>query len=151
MPAKPDRWVGLVCLALGVALYAETFSFHRVDWDPLGLPFWPRVVIGLLAVASLWLVAKGRLGTSPPEALAPAAFAALAGMVGYAALIPELGFYVATPLFLFLFQVAIGGLARRRLVEAVVVAAVGTLAVWVVFTALLEVQFPLGLLEGFGD
>ena len=39
-----DRLVGIVILVLGAFLFWATFSFKTVVWDPLGLPFWPRIV-----------------------------------------------------------------------------------------------------------
>mgnify|MGYP005861197985 CR=1 FL=1 len=136
----PDRWVGVVCLIAGGLLFWETFSFRRVDWDPLGLPFWPRVVLGLIGLASVWLILKGDLGRRPAEPIEPRALAYLAGLLVYLASVPALGFVVATPPYLFLFHRAMDG--GRRIVEGALVAALGTAALWLLFVVGLGVPLP---------
>ena len=44
-----DRWLGIVLLAICAGLYHETFFFKTFDWDPVGMAFWPRVLLTVLA------------------------------------------------------------------------------------------------------
>jgi len=59
--AGQDRLLGLIVLLVAGFLFVETFNFKTVDWDPLGLPFWPRVLLVLLAVLGIYLVIRGSL------------------------------------------------------------------------------------------
>jgi len=143
---RQDRMVGLALLIGGGLLFWRTAWFRTVDWDPWGLAFWPRILLGLMMAAGLYLIVRGSLDDGPFEALEPKAFLVLAGITAYALLITPLGFFVATPLFIAGFHLALGGITMRHLVEAVISAAAGTALIWWVFHKLLLVQFPEGLL-----
>jgi hypothetical protein len=141
-----DRVVGIVILVVGALLFHQTFSFRTVDWDPLGLPFWPRIVLGLMAVTAVYLILRNRLDAGPFQRLQGRAFALLGGLSLYVLLLPWLGYLVATPLMLFCFHLALGGVRPARLLEAAVFAAVATWLVALVFEGWLFVQFPEGLM-----
>lgn len=141
-----DRVVGIVLLVAGALLFWRTFSFRTVDWDPLGLAFWPRIVLGLMMAAGLYLTVLGRLDEGPFRPLESKAFLILVGLALYALLLEPLGFLVATPLYVAGFHLALGGVSRRTLLEAVISAAAGTFLIWWIFQDLLLVQFPEGLL-----
>lgn len=141
-----DRVVGIVLLVLGALLFWRTFSFRTVDWDPLGLAFWPRIVLALMMVIGAWLTFRGRLDDGPFRPLERRAFLVLAGLGAYALLLEPLGFLIATPLYVAGFHLALGGISRRTVVEAVVSAVAGTFLIWWIFQDLLLVQFPEGIL-----
>lgn len=143
--AAQDRVVGLVLLAAGAFLFAWTFTFRTVEWDPLGLAFWPRIVLGLLLAAGAYLAVRGRLDGGPLKALQPTAFLVLGGILAYALLLGPLGYLVATPLYIVAFHLALGGVSRRHVVEALISATVGTALVYYVFQEALLVQLPEGL------
>ncbi len=142
-----DRLIGVAMLVIGAVLFYETFSFHRVDWDWMGLPFWPRLVLGFLALLSLLFVVRGSLDDGPFQKLDPRAFLVLAGGVVYVALIPIVGYVIVTPLFIALYSFVLSSRSRRNAVEAVITAAVASLIIYYVFKESLYVQFPEGLLE----
>jgi hypothetical protein len=144
--AGQDRLVGLLVLLVAAVLFVETFNFKTVNWDPLGLPFWPRVVLALLAILGGYLVVRGKLDQGPFQPLEWRAFVVLGGALAYVLAIDVVGWLVATPLYLVLFHLALGGISRRHLLEALVIAALATLLIWYVFQDLLYVQFPEGTL-----
>jgi hypothetical protein len=141
-----DRLVGIAIVLIGAFLFWQTFSFKVVNWDPLGLPFWPRILLGLLGAIGVYLIVRGSLDRGPFHRLEPRAFVVLAGAVAYVLTIDILGFLIATPLYLFGFHLALGGVTRGHLVEAAVVAACGTGVIYYVFQDVLWVQFPEGVL-----
>ena len=143
-----DRVVGLVALAVVAVFFARTFAFRIVDWDPLGLAFWPRVVLALIAVCALIFVVRGSVAPEDIEPIRPGAFGVLAGCALYVLGLPLLGFALATPTFVALFAYALGRGQRHRLGLAVVLALATTGAVYLLFQVGLEVQLPRGELLG---
>jgi len=144
--AGQDRLVGLIVLLVAGFLFVETFNFKTVDWDPLGLPFWPRVLLALLAVLGIYLVIRGSLDQGPFQPLEWRAFVVLGGALAYVLAIDVVGYLIATPLYLILFHLALDGFSRRHLIEAVIVALIATGLIWYVFQDMLFVQFPEGVL-----
>jgi len=142
-----DRVVGLVALAIGAVAFQETYNFQTVDWDWMGLPFWPRLVIGFLATLGVYFALRGSLDNGPFNRLEPRAFLVLAGGVAYVALIETVGFAIITPLFIGVYSWLLGPKTRRAAVQAVVIAVFGTLIILYVFKEVLYIQFPEGLLE----
>jgi putative tricarboxylic transport membrane protein len=141
-----DRLIGLLVLLVAGFLFVETFNFKTVDWDPLGLPFWPRVLLALLAVLGVWLVIRGSLDQGPFQPLEWRAFVVLGGALVYVLAIDVVGYLIATPLYLVAFHLALGGFSRRHLLEAVAIALLATGLIYWVFQDMLYVQFPEGVL-----
>lgn len=141
-----DRLVGIAIILIGGFLLWETFSFKTVNWDPLGLPFWPRILLGILGILAVYMIVRGSLDRGPFLRLEPRAFAVLAGVTAYVLVIDVLGFLIATPLFMFVFHLTLGGITRGHLVEAAIVAVCGTAVIYYVFQDVLWVQFPEGML-----
>jgi hypothetical protein len=144
--AGQDRLIGLIVLLVASFLFVETFNFKTVDWDPLGLPFWPGVLLALLAVLGVYLVIRGSLDQGPYQPLEWRAFVVLGGALTYVLAIDIVGYLIATPLYLILFHLALGGISRRHLIEAVTMALVATGLIYYVFQDMLFVQFPEGVL-----
>ena len=142
-----DRWLGIAILVIGAFLYYETFFFHEVDWVPLGMAFWPRLLLGSLGVLSVYFIIRGSLDEGPYERLVPMAFAVLLGCIGYVLLIDAVGWLLLTPVFLFALTVFLGDRSRRTFVHAAMSAAFGTIVVYFIFHYGLDVQLPEGLLE----
>ena len=141
-----DRLVGLIVLLVAGFLFVETFNFKTVNWDPLGLPFWPRVLLALLAVVGVYLVIRGSLDQGPFQPLEWRAFVVLGGALAYVLAIDIVGYLIATPAYLILFHLALGGFSKRHLAEAVTMALIGTGLIYYVFQDMLYVQFPEGVL-----
>lgn len=142
-----DRAIGLVTLAVSALLFYETYSFRVVEWDAMGLPFWPRLVLGCLGGLSLLFVARGSLDDGPHQLLDARAFAVLGGGVLYVALIPLIGYVIVTPVFIAAFSFWLGPRTGRSALQATLTAAIATAVIYYVFKESLYVQFPEGLLE----
>ncbi|MEZ5861384.1 MAG: tripartite tricarboxylate transporter TctB family protein [Geminicoccaceae bacterium] len=143
---QQDRIVGIGLLAGGAVLLYETFSFRVNDWEPLGMAFWPRVLLAVLGLCAVFLIAKGRLDDGPFLSVHARSFLALGIGVAYVVLLPRIGFLLLTPAFLFATSLLIGRELRwQRLVEAAALALVTTLVLDLVFKKVLLVQLPEGL------
>ena len=145
---KQDRALGIVLIVAGCLLFWQTFSFRTVSWDPLGLAFWPRIVLALLIGYGLYLTLRGNLDDGPYYDMQGRAFLVASGFGAYVLALPYLGFIVATPLYIGLFHFSLSDRTRRHAVEAVLVALVGTGLVYWIFQDLMLVQFPRGVLAG---
>lgn len=141
-----DRLVGIWTLVLVVLLFWATFYFRKISWEPLGLAFWPRLVLGGMFPVAIFLIIKGDLapGTSKPINI-KAFFPWLAAVV-YIWVMPYLGFLIATPLFLFLFVLALGGWNRKVIKDAALTAIITTVVVYLAFQKFLDVLLPEGIL-----
>lgn len=137
----------MATLLIGAVLFYETFSFRRVDWDWMGLPFWPRLVLGFLMLLGVIFIIRGSLDEGPFNSLNAKAFLVLAGGAVYVALIPVLGYLIVTPVFIAGFSYALGPRTARSVLQALLVAAIATALIYSVFTEALYVQFPEGLME----
>jgi len=144
-----DRYVGIGLLIFCAILYANTFTFRTTHWEPLGMAFWPRLLIMLLAAVAVHLIIKGNLDHGGrTEPLARGAFVTAAAGFAYIILLEPIGFLIMTPIFIFIFSVVI---SRRkglwRMVESAATACLGTIAIYAVFELGLKLVLPSGLLE----
>ena len=154
-----DGIAGLVCLALSLFGLALTRGLPGPTMVPVGPGFYPRIVLGLMAGLSAMLlvsdVLAGRRGTRvavrKPDAplnyrLVAVTFAIFAV---YVALLPGLGFRIATFLFVALLQVVLDP-ARgwRRWLLVLAVAAVTSGLTFLAFDHYLSVLLPRGSWTG---
>lgn len=117
-----------------LVLLAETFRFRTVPWDPLGMAFWPRIQLGLLAaviVARLWHLRKS---VDQDKGGFAQGVGILAACIGFVLGVASLGVYLATPLFFALFGVLRSAENRvRHVITALWAAVIMLLAVWLLF------------------
>ena len=158
-----DLITGLVCLVTSLAFLALTYGLPGPSiLVPIGPGFYPRIVLGIAALLSALLIAQALLarrrpaeaktpgpgaGARPNYALVLASFAVF-GV--YVALLPALGFRIAT----FAFVLALQPLLERPRnakgwVIALVVAAVTSFAAFHVFQDYLSVLLPRGRWTNF--
>ena len=153
-----DGIAGLVLLAISLVLLVQSFQLPSLPIVPVGPGFYPAIVLSFMAAASALLVAQDLMKRAPvvdgasdaprrDYRLVVIAFA----IVGiYVALLPLLGFRVATVLFVGALQAALGRpqTARQWIVLAAI--ALGTAAVsYFVFERYLLVLLPRGAWTGF--
>jgi hypothetical protein len=141
-----DRCVGIALLAASAGLLYDTFFFRTFDWDPVGMAFWPRVLLATLALVCVWLIVKGRIGSEAAERFTSRSFTVFAGGVVYVFLLGYLGFFIATPLALFAYSCWLRPLSARTVATSAAVAVVGTGVVYAIFEYGMEVILPRGLL-----
>ena len=154
-----DGIAGLILLAISLFLLVKSFQLPSLPIVPVGPGFYPSIVLSFMAAASALLVLQDVLKRrAPAVADAPDApqrnyrlvVIAFAIVGGYVALLPLLGFRVATVLFVGALQAALGrpGTARQWAVLAAI--ALGTAAVsYFIFERYLLVLLPRGAWTGF--
>lgn len=149
-----DGWAGLAVLAASLVLFGLTLGLEGNPMVPIGPGFYPRIVLGVTALLSAWLVVSA-LRSRPRAPLAPAV---RYGMVGamfavfglYAGALPFLGFRVAT----FLYVAAANALldpprGARGWARTALVGLLTAAATWFVFERHLLVLLPRGSWTGF--
>ena len=154
-----DGITGLILLAISLVLLVQSFQLPSLPIVPVGPGFYPAIVLSFMAAASALLVLQDLLKRRVP-AVAGASDAprrnyrlvviAFAIVGAYVALLPLLGFRVATVLFVGALQAALGRpqTARQWIVLAAI--ALGTAAVsYFVFERYLLVLLPRGAWTGF--
>jgi hypothetical protein len=154
-----DGIAGLILLGLSLVLFSNSFTLPYLPIVPVGPGFYPRIVLGFLALASLMLVAQDWLkrrrtavvtrgsGDRRNYQLVAALFAAVGAYVG---LLPLLGFRLATALFIGAAQIILDfPLTARAWMVVSVVALATTLTTYAVFNSYLLVLLPRGTLTGW--
>lgn len=142
-----DRWVAVVLLVAGAGLFYDTFFFRTFDWDPVGMAFWPRMLLGGMAAVAVWHIVKGRVGVERAERFTPRAFVVFGGGLAYVFLLGYLGFFIVTPVALFAYSLWLRPLSARAVVSGAFVATVGTGLVYAIFEYGMDVILPRGFLE----
>ena len=148
-----DGIAGLACLAASLGLLAATIGLPGASLlVPVGPGFYPRIVLGLTAVLSAALVAAdlmARARRPAAQAGAPAnhrlVLATFAIIGVYIALLPGLGFRIATFAFVAVLQVVLEPpRGRNGWLRVVIVALATTLVTYLMFERYLSVLLPRG-------
>jgi len=150
-----DGIAGLIGLAVSLALLPFAFGLPKLPIVPIGPGFYPAIVLVFMAVVCALLVlqdvAAQRLGAPAAEAGEPPrrayglVLAAFLIVGAYIALLPQLGFRIATALFVAVFQFVIERPATVRQWAILMAIAVATSAVtYFVFDQYLSVLLPRG-------
>lgn len=143
---RADFYIGLGLLIFALVYFQQSFTILRgFASDRLGPAFFPRMLALALAALALTLIVRAVMGRSdpsrPPAIRTKMLLVVLLSLGVYAAVMPLLGFRIATPLLLGGVIWALGLRAWPSLVGT----AVGVTAVlWFVFDRLLHVLLPKG-------
>jgi putative tricarboxylic transport membrane protein len=137
-------------VALSLSLLSQTRTLDDVAQPgQLGPAFWPRMILGALAIVSLAkLVLDVWRNPSSDESASRSVISrhllvvAIATILLYVALTPVIGFALATAVFAAVFM-ALGG--TRSAVAVVATAALSTLAVLYLFIKLVYLPLPKGV------
>lgn len=157
-----DGIAGLVCLGLSIILLVLTRGLPQSALVPIGPDFYPRIVLGIMAVLSVMLIAADVLSRwrSRGAVTAPAAAAeernyrlvtvTFAVFAVYVLLLPFLGFRIATFLFVAALQAVLEKPQGWRRWTVVITAAAATVIVtYLAFEVYLSVLLPRGRWTGF--
>lgn len=162
MRLSRDGISGLICLAISLGLLTMTWGLPPAVFVPIGPAVYPRVVLSVMAVLSLVLLVldlramRQRLaaeaaavpsaGPTPNYGLVLATFIEF-GL--YIALMPALGFRIATFLFVLALQITLEWpRTPLRWALAVVVALATSAICYFVFEGYLSVLLPRGRWSG---
>ena len=103
MKLSRDGWGGLIALAASLLLFWGTLGLKDNPLVPIGPGFYPRIVLGITAVLSLWLVLADAFAEKPPARREPLNYRLVAltfAVFGlYVVALPYLGFRIATGLY----------------------------------------------------
>jgi len=147
-----DGIAGLVCLGGSLWFLALTRGLPQPALVPIGPGFYPRILLGVTVVLSAALVVSDLLNRRRAAA-APARYRlvilAFAIFAGYVALLPVLGYRVATFLFVGALQATLEPPRGARWWLVLAVALLATLVTYYVFERYLSVLLPRGRLTGF--
>jgi putative tricarboxylic transport membrane protein len=154
-----DGIAGLILLAISLVLLVQSFQLPSLPIVPVGPGFYPAIVLSFMAAASALLVvqdvmkqrapAGASIGDAPRRnyRLVVIAFAIVGG---YVALLPLLGFRLATVLFVGTLQTALDRPKSARDWAVLAAIALGTAAVsYFIFERYLLVLLPRGAWTGF--
>ncbi|MDR7544267.1 MAG: tripartite tricarboxylate transporter TctB family protein [Armatimonadota bacterium] len=144
MPVRADRGFVVVLLVVCVAYAFEATRIFNPPAvaDPLGPRAFP-LFLGLAGIALAAAIVRDRSPRTGPEVTRQtlrALAGILAAMAAYAVLLPRLGFILTTTALLGVGFRYTGG--RRPLVPA----AAAALAIYLLFTRLLDLRLPRGIL-----
>lgn len=149
----------VVALAAGLFLFylADQFQFEQVP-GRIGPGAWPKLILGLMLITSLWglvssFFSAGKVAehfeheedealAKPPEIYPYRVWIAVGGTLAYLLLLPVLGFFVATTIFVFGLMYL--GEFRRPLSIALLSLSIA-LAFMFVFMRVVYVALPLGI------
>jgi hypothetical protein len=158
-----DGIAGLIGLAVSLTLLPFAFGLPKLPIVPVGPGFYPTIVLVFMAAMSAVLVIQDVVAQrQAPAAVAPEpasaeprrnyglVLAAFVAVAIYIALLPFLGFRIATALFVAGFQVVLERPATLRQWAIQLAIAVGTAAVtYLVFERYLSVILPRGSWTGW--
>jgi len=148
-----DGVAGLVCLGGSLWFLALTRELPHPALVPIGPAFYPRILLTIAALLSAALVVSDLVRRRKAARPAPVRYGlvlvtfAIFGV--YVALLPPLGYRVATFLFVGGLQATLERPRGRRWGLVLAVALVTTLATYYVFEGYLSVLLPRGRLSGF--
>lgn len=163
MPGR-DAIAGLTCLAISIALLFLTRGLPPAVMVPIGPAFYPRVVLSFMAVLSALLVVmdmvsahrRRRAPTSQPMRAKPAGqpnyrlvTASFIAFGLYIAVLPGLGFRIATVLFMLGLQVLLEWPHSWKRWMVVLLVATGTTVIcYAAFERCLLILLPRGVWTG---
>jgi hypothetical protein len=148
-----------VIFALAAWLFWEAGDLPASRWEPLGAGTFPRLVLGALGLlAATALVRELRLwrreGGAVGVALGPAlvryrlVVAVLGFFLVYVALLPQLGFSLASLVFLLATQLVLGPKTPRAIAVMLIVALVFSFGLNWLFAEAFNVFLPRGRIVG---
>lgn len=148
-----DSVAGIICLGGSLWFLALTRGLPHPALVPVGPAFYPGILLTITAFLSAALVVSDLVRRRRAARPAPARYGlvlltfAIFGV--YVALLPSLGYRVATFLFVGGLQATLERPRGRRWGLVLAVALVTTLATYYVFEGYLSVLLPRGRLSGF--
>lgn len=141
-----DAIVGVAALVVAAALYFATFHFRAVDWTPLGLAFWPRVILAGLVLAAIALIVLRQLDVHARFHLIRAELILFAAIVGFVLALPLFGFLATGAAYTFGTIMWLDADRRLGWVRAALLALAATALTYAVFGVGLNVRLPSGII-----
>lgn len=143
-----DVILGLATLPIAAFFYLEALTFRKMDWEPLGMAFWPKMLLVGLGTLGLAIAANGlRRSAGDNERFRLAALAPWIAGIIFLIAIPWLGTYLAG----FILIVALSWfLAPEKTLRhagiAVANGAGSLILIHIIFAVILGLRIPNGAL-----
>lgn len=136
-------------LVVSGALFVATLFFPVVRWDPyLGMAFWPRLILGLLMVVSVFLIVKGSVDGKKRERISPVAVMICVACVVFAFSLETVGYLISAPVFILILGMYIDkSFSVRSGLIFLSTGIAASLVIFILFYYGLQMVLPLGLLE----
>lgn len=139
------RIAGYILLAVGIATMVRSYQYGLGQIHVPGPGFFPMGLgIMLTVFAAIYTFAPTKVRESSTAWAWGRPAAAMATAIAYTAVLERLGYIIATVLMLLVF---VGVVEKQKLLRTVLVAVLGTLAMYVVFGIWLKIPLPAGLLN----
>lgn len=143
--------------ALFIFLFVRAGALPSSMWEPLGSGAFPRLILGVLILLNLGIIAQElHRGLDSPHSMPGLwrdwlwrhrlALGVLGLFSVYALIVPTLGFRLASFAFLILAQVLLGARQMRGLIIAVVIAALFSFGIEMLFRDVFTISLPRGVL-----
>ncbi len=143
----PDVALALVTLPILAVFYAESLTFRKMDWEPLGMAFWPQVVLIGLALLASWLFLRGLVRPRETEPFQPLAMVPWGAGIVFIALLPWLGTYISGFILITAMTFYLRpGPVLVRLKVALANAVVTLILIHLIFSVALSLRMPTGFL-----
>ena len=148
MKKKPfsELVIGLACIVLGAVVFiaAGNLQTVRLGIGPAGFPKFIAIVLAVLGLAQTATALS--TGVKAPEfnvdkKAASLFIAAVAMSFAYVLLVEMIGFLIMTPLLLLGLMYLFG---ERSIVKMLIIAAVTTVCIWLLFTEVFMIFLPVG-------
>jgi len=149
-----DGWAGLAVLIASLVLFWLTLGLKDSPLVPVGPGFYPRIVLGVTAVLSVWLVVSALVSPERPAPGPKLHYGMVITMFAvfgiYVSALPFLGFRVAT----FLYVASANALLElprgaRGWARTMLVALLTAAATYFIFERYLLVLLPRGSWTGY--
>lgn len=139
-----DRVFALVLIVLASIFYALIGGLEE-PYSPgaLSASTYPRLILICIIALSCLLLIRPVSGEQATSTISAKGLAAILLTAGYILLIETIGFFLLTPVFLFLVPLVVG---YRHHVANAASAALVTTALYAVFVLILNIPLPAGLL-----
>ena len=148
---RGDDIVGGVILFFCATAYAITTTFEEVPVmlsQGIQPAVFPRAMIAVIAILSMIVIIQGRRKPASVRKPVPIVAFATAGLLAvFVAAIDWVGMMIAILLFCIVLPVLWG---ERRYLWIAVFAVLFPVSIFMLFSKILEVRFPLGILQSFG-
>lgn len=156
MRLSRDGWGGLVLLGTSLLLFWSTLGLKDSPLVPIGPGFYPRIVLGITAALSIWLIVADLLA-KPKAAGAPKEKLNYAGVVIhfivfglYVGALPYIGFRLST----FIYVAVANALMDppkgwKGWLRVLLLAGFTAGLTWLIFERYLSVLMPRGRWTGF--
>ena len=157
MKLNRTQIVGVIFLLIAAFFAAMTPSIQVIDglYEP-GPRIFPYLAEGIIALCSIIMIIQARSKEKDPNAKESKPYLDKAGwkrlglasvlMIAYAVLLGIVGFLIATPIATLAFIFVLSSGEKVNKIAAVVITAVLTIGIYLLFTELFSIPLPSGIL-----